>query len=232
MSREKHQRIREQFSQLNIDLQELRDNYLEQISNIINKAIKNYEDKDLWEQSYNNIIDLFYEALTETYLQTTIALKEIYNGNISDEIPDIKDFIYNEDGKTLPERVKQYWDEVKKILKKAPPSYSKKDSIKNQTITLYLLNMYNRILTNEIINIKAGVKKVKHPNKPVDLVEVIEITDGECCHNGGLFLAIDEPDEPPYHIGCLCESWLDYYDPNDPYDYNILKGLGWEEDDE
>lgn len=232
MSRESHKKIRDQFSQLSIDLQKLRDNYLEQISNIINKAIKNYEDKDLWKQSYNNVIDLFYEALTETYLQTTIALKEIYNGNISDEIPDIEDFIYKEDGKTLPERVKQYWDEVKKILKKTPSSYSKRDSIKNQTITLYLLNMHDRILTNEIINIKAGVKKVKHPNNPGDLVEVIEITDGQCCNNGGLFLATDGPDEPPYHIGCLCESWSDYYDPNDPYDYDILKDLGWEEEDE
>ena len=154
MSRESHQKIRDQFSQLNIDLQELRDKYLEKISSIINKAIKNYEDKDLWKQSYDNTINLFYEALTETYLQTVIALKEIYNGNISDDIPNIEDFIYKEDGKTLSERIKDYWNEVKKLLKD-PQSYSKKDSVKNQTITLYLLNMHDRILTNEIINVKC-----------------------------------------------------------------------------
>ena len=36
MSRESHQKIRDQFSQLNIDLQKLRDKYLEKISSIIN----------------------------------------------------------------------------------------------------------------------------------------------------------------------------------------------------
>ena len=135
------------------------------------------------------------------------------------------------EGLNIAERIKDYWNEVKKLLKDSQ-SYSKKDSVKNQTITLYLLNMHDRILTNEIINVKTGVKKAKHPSNPGGCVEVIEITDGECCSNGGIFLAEDGPDEPPYHIGCLCDSWSDYYDPEDPYDLEVLHELGWEEEDE
>ena len=237
MSRESHQKIRDQFSQLNIDLQELRDKYLEKISSIINKAIKNYEDKDLWKQSQDNIINLFYEALTETYLQTVIALKEIYNGNISDDIPNIEDFIYKEDGKTLSERIKGYWDEVKKLLKDSQ-SYSKKDSVKNQTITLYLLNMYDRILSNEIQNIKTGIKEVKRIKNINDFISIIEIIHSDTCgcklceNLEGFYLEEDYPGHPPFHVGCLCDWIPDFYNPNDPQDLEILQEAGWEEEDE
>lgn len=237
MSREKHQKIREQFFQLSANLQKLNDNYLEQISNIINKAIKNYQDKDLWKESYNNIVDLFYEALTETYLQTTVALKEIYNGNISDNIPDIENFIYKDDGKTLSERIKGYWDEAKILLKDSSFN-NKKDSTKNQTIILYLLNMYDRILSNEIQNIKTGVKEVKKIKNIDNFIPIIEIIHSDTCGCGlcetleNFYLEEDDPGHPPFHIGCQCEWLWDLYDPNDPQDLEVLQEAGWEEEDE
>ena len=91
--------------------------------------------------------------------------------------------------------------------------------------------MYDRILTTEIQNVKMGVKEVKKPMN-VDLVEVIYITDGECCNHGGLYLADDDPEKPPYHPNCQCDCWSDYYDPQDEYDRMILEELGWEEEDE
>lgn len=236
MSRENHQKIKKQFAQLKIDLQKLNDNYLEQISNVINKAIKNYKDKDLWKESYNHIVDLFYEALTETYLQTTIALKTIYNGNISDDIPDMEDFIYKDDGKTLSERIKGYWDEAKKLLKDSSFN-NKKDSNKNQTIILYLLNMYDRILSNEIQNIKTGIQEAKIIKNMGNLIPLIEIYHTDDCSCGmcdlleGFYLEEDDPGHPPFHIGCQCEWWRDFYDPNDPQDLEILQEAGWEEDD-
>ena len=218
----RHEEIRNKFKELNDKLEDKKYKYLEEISSIINKTIKNYEDKKIQKTSYDNIVNLFYAALTDTYLETTIALKNIYN-EISDEIPDIEDFIYKDDKKTLPERIKQYWDEAF-ILLKNPQADS-------QEIALYLLTMYERILNNEMINVKAGVKKVKKPIND-DGIEVIVITDGECCNNGGIYLADEAPQEPPYHINCECDSWHDFYYPTDEADLEELQELGWEEEDE
>ena len=66
--KERHNEIAEQFEKLNLTLQDKKENYLEQISSIINNAVKKYEDKDLWKNSYDKIVNLFYDALTETYL--------------------------------------------------------------------------------------------------------------------------------------------------------------------
>jgi hypothetical protein len=41
------------------------------------------------------------------------------------------------------------------------------------------LTAYDKILTNEMINVKAGVKKVKKPIDP-DGIEVVIISNGEC----------------------------------------------------
>jgi len=167
-SKKRHQKVADQFKELNAKLNKKKDEYLEKISKNINKAVKNYEDKKQWKQYYNEIVNLFYAALTDTYLLTAIALKEIY-GQISDNIPNIEDFLYTEDDKTLPERLKQYWDEALSLLKNSQTD--------PQEIALYLLSMYDRILTTEMQNVKTGVKQTKKPIRETD-IEVIIITDG------------------------------------------------------
>jgi len=82
-----------------------------------------------------------YAALTDTYLETITTLKSIYT-EISDDILDIEDFIYKSDDMTLPQRIKKYWDEAASFLKN--PEMDIKE------ISLYLLRMYDRILSNEI----------------------------------------------------------------------------------
>ena len=64
----RHKKIADAFAELNSTLSEKRNEYLEKISGTINKAIKNFEDKDLWKESYDKIVDLIYAALTDTYL--------------------------------------------------------------------------------------------------------------------------------------------------------------------
>lgn len=230
-SKERHQKVANEFSKLNSELEKIKDNYLEKISSTINKAIKNHEDKDLWKSSYDKIVDFFYEALTETYLKTVLTLKDAYNDNISDDIPNLEDFIYTEDGKTLQERIKGYWNEVAVLLKGS----------KNETqeISLYLLSMYDRILSNEIQNVKAGIKKTKKVNDMPGLIKIIEIIHSDecdcdlCNQLEGFYLEDDAPnDGPPFHIGCQCDSWEDFYNPNDPQDLEVLQEAGWEEDDE
>ena len=228
MGKNRHKKIVDAFSELNSTLNGKKDEYLEKISKTINKAIKNYENKDLWKESYNKIVDFMYAALTDTYLETVITLKDVYV-NISDETLDIEDFIYKNDDMTLPERVEKYWDEAATFLKNPEAD--------TQELSLYLLSMYDRILTNEMQNIKTGVKEAKIATDSNDLIYVIEILHSDDCGCElcnvleGFYLEEDDPGHPPFHIGCQCEWIPDFYDPNDPQDLEVLQEAGWEEDD-
>lgn len=228
-SKERHQKVAQQFAKLNKTLETTHDTYLEKISVVINKAVKNYTDKDLWNTSYSDIVDLVYAALTETYLETTTTLRNTYK-QISDKIPTIEDFIYKDDKITLPERIKGYWDEAKQFLKNP--------QINSKEIALHLLRNYDRILTNEMVNVKAGVKRVKKPIKPDDnAIEIVEIIHSDGCDCElcevleGFYLKDDNPSEPPFHLGCQCDSWTDFYYPTDEQDLEVLQEAGWEEDD-
>ena len=137
----RHKKIADAFAQLNSTLNEKKDDYLEKISSTINKATKKSDNKKLWEESYDKIVDLMYAALTDTYLETITTLRNVYV-NISDETPDLEDFLYKEDDMTLPQRIKKYWDEVAAFLKNP--------EVDTQEISLYLLSMYDRILVTEI----------------------------------------------------------------------------------
>lgn len=224
----RHKKVAEAFAKLNSVLDEKKDDYLEQISKIINKAIKQYDDKNLWKESYDKIVDLIYAALTDTYLETTLTLKDTYI-EVSDEILNIEDFIYKDDDITLPQRIKKYWDEVATFLKN-PESDT-------QEISLYLLNMYDRILDNEMQNIKTGVKEAKKPEIIDNLIPIIEIIHSDNCECEacnfleGFYLEDDDPGHPPFHIRCGCDWHWDLYDPNDPQDLEVLQEAGWEEDD-
>ena len=97
--------------------------------------------------------------------------------------------------------------------------------------------MYDRILDNEMKNIKTGVKEAKKIKTPENLIPIIEIihSDGctcnECTTLEGFYLEEDNPGHPPFHIGCGCDWIKDFYNPNDEQDLEILQEAGWEEDD-
>lgn len=224
----RHKKIADAFAELNSTLSKKRDEYLEKISSTINKVVKKSDDKKLWKESYDKIVDLIYAALTDTYLETLTTLRNVYV-NISDETLDIEDFIYKDDDITLPQRVKKYWDEAASLLKNPESDI--------QEISLYLLNIYDRILSNEMQNIKTGVKKAKRIKDTGDLIPIIEIIHRDDCDCGlcdaleGFYLEDDDPGPPPFHIGCECDWLWDLYNPNDPQDLEVLQEAGWEEDD-
>ena len=228
MSKASHKKVTDAFNELNSVLDKKRDSYLEKISSTINKAVKKSDDKKLWKESYDKIVDLIYAALTDTYLETVTTLRNIYV-NISDETLNIEDFIYKDDDITLSQRVKKYWDEVASLLRNPETDI--------QEISLYLLNIYDRILDNEMQNIKTGVKEAKKPKFVDDLIPIIEIIHSDNCGCSdcdileGFYLEDDDPGHPPFHIGCKCDWYWDLYDPNDPQDLEILQEAGWEEDD-
>lgn len=55
-------------------------------------------------------MDLIYNSLEETYSITTQSIKDIYN--ITTKSNKIKDLTYNGDGKTLDERIQQYFSDL------------------------------------------------------------------------------------------------------------------------
>lgn len=153
----------------------------------------------------------------------------------------IDDLTYKADGKTLPERVKFYWDETEKLLKQAKDN---KSAITNAKV--HLLAMLERILTTEINMVSNGVKKNKSPilvnKKKVkaktkkqlqemsdDEYAVFVHVDGCACGDGppcncpdydGDYPE-DEVPWPPYHSNCDCSTWY-YVITNDPDDIHDL----------
>lgn len=219
-SRQRHKKVVESYKSLNRVLNTKKFQYLEQISKIINKAVRHHDDHKLWLESYKKIVEIFYTALTESYLETISILRDTY-GDLSDQIPKIDDLLYKKDKKTLPERIKGYWDEGGLLLQT-------QHSL-NSSIALHLLNMLERILATEIKHLSNKLKQEKLLPIP-GCVEVVTITDGQCCSHGGTYLLseISDEDLPPYHPNCQCDYWIDLYDPTDEYDLQILLDLGWE----
>ena len=131
---------------------------------------------------------------------------------------------------TLPQRIKKYWSEVTTFLKNP--------EVDTQEISLYLLSMYDRILVTEMQNVKTGVKKAKMVKDTSDLIAVIEVAHSDGCDcemcsvMEGFYLEEDEPETPPYHPGCQCDWWKDFYDPSDEQDLEVLQEAGWEVEDE
>lgn len=220
--KERHEIIVKGFEKLNKNLEEIRNKSLEKISTNINKALKSIDNQKLQRDSYHNIVDTMYGALTDTYLETTMALKNIYT-QIADEIANIDDFIYSGDKLTLSDRIKKYWDEIPILLKKNGDS---------KLIALTLLTRYDIILNNEMQNVKSGVKRTKKPIDP-DGIEIVVILNGECecCNHEGIYLADDDPELPPYHIGCQCDFYYEFCYPTDEADLEELQELGWEDED-
>lgn len=102
-----------------------------------------------------------------------------------------------------------------------------------EQVSLYALNMYDRILATETQNVKTGVKKTKKPIWTEDCIPTIEISSGECeyCSNSDIYLLDDDPPLPPYHPNCQCDWWYDEYDPQDEFDKEELRDAGWEDED-
>lgn len=220
--KERHEIIIKGFEKLDKNLEEIRNKSLEKISTNINKALKDTDNQKLQRDSYHNIVDTMYGALTDTYLETTMTLKNIYI-QIADEVANIDDFIYSGDKLTLSDRIKKYWDEIPILLKKNGDP---------KLIALTLLTHYDIILNNEMQNVKSGVKRTKKPIDP-DGIEIIVISNGECecCNHEGIYLADDGPELPPYHIGCQCDFYYEFCYPTDEADLEELQELGWEDED-
>lgn len=170
----------------------------------------------------NTIYEQFYTAFEEAYSITSSSLKNIYNKVLPYDIKKIKDLTYSEDGKTVDDRIREYFDDAK----------SKIDKNTEQIVKQRLRYNLYRILDTEIKNISETVKRNKKPI-PEDGLYVIQVIEGcgndcghDCIEYNGIYPEDEDIEWPPYHPSC---TGIGYYDFTD--DPDEIEEAGIEEGD-
>ena len=186
-TRQKIHKLREE-----IDL--IREQDFEKIVSFILKALKEYQNNAMsWDNLYFEVEDLFYKSFEGVYKSMNIGLEGIYKQLKEFSVEDISDLTYHLDGKTIEERLKEYWDESKKRL----------DNKENpEDVKTYLINKYDRILNTETRIIESRIKNYRKPLNAAMLI--IEHSSGCPDCPGGEYAADENVDLPPFHPNCQC----------------------------
>ena len=186
-TRQKIHKLREE-----IDL--IREQDFEKIVSFILKALKEYQNNAMsWDNLYFEIEDLFYKSFEGVYKSMNVGLEGIYKQLKEFSVEDISDLTYYLDGKTIEERLKEYWNESKKRL----------DNKENpEDVKTYLINKYDRILNTETRVIESRVKNYRKPLNAAMLI--IEHSSGCPDCPGGEYAADENVDLPPFHPNCQC----------------------------
>ena len=186
---------RQAYKNLDSDISVLITDTLENISKLIIDSPLANEDK---------IINLIYSFLETVYSTIINSLSEIYSQLADFNIDDILDLTYQEDGKTIEDRVHEY--------------------LLNHIDLISTLYKFDLLLDTESKNIKRAI--IDNRVRPVASILIIEC-DEEDCHFGcdqyaGEYPA-DEPIElPPYHPNCDCFYYfVETDDPDDIKDLDL-----------
>ena len=160
------------------------------------KNVSKLEEQEKISKEFDNFeqdtLNLIYKSLEETYSLTSQSVKDIYN--ITSKSAKVKDLTYNGDGKTLEERLEQYFSELLNHV-------SSRDAVDWNVIKNNLNYRLMLILDTETQNIKIRVTQIKVEGH----CEFAEVLPGVCCPGSGGIFPVDELDFPPYHPGCMCE---------------------------
>jgi hypothetical protein len=186
---------------------DIRNKRIQQISELYNLIIANNETakeelykiiKDVTKKNADKIIlqteDYIYDILSQNLSTTLTELKKIYGENFNEkEILNIEDAFYNEDGKTISERIENW---IKGILDEEEEKPDKNDIL----ILFYHLCL---IVDNETFRIIVFAIKNKI------LYDYVEILSGEGCdicseYSDGEAHLEEDIVSPPYHPGCQC----------------------------
>ena len=198
--------ISTEIKKLRKDIDKLIDKYLQKITSIILKAIKNYPSD--WNIHYKKIENLFYDFLTEIYNIVNKYLKYIYNDLPEFDVKDIFDLAYDIDGKKITDRLKEYWDEVASRIE---------DEETTVDVSHYLINMYDRILFTESRVVESKLIEAKKPNNASLLV--IEAGCEKC--SGGEYPPGENVDLPPFHPNCNCIHYYEIANEDDVHDLDL-----------
>ena len=181
------------------DIAKLEKKYEDKIAVVIVSALrkseKTIEESDLiaiWDKAEDKIIDLIYELLERVYRLILEFIKEVYpKAKISKRI-DIKSLTWQEDGKTIEDRVKLYCDYAHEVLK----------TDKNISILRNrLIHNFIRIIETEDIVVLNQVLRHIAGDYPY-----VQISNGscECCGPREIELVKNVLEWPPFHPMCKC----------------------------
>ena len=206
----KHQKIKDKLEKATDVLNKKIDSELENIIKTLFSWIAEGE-KINTEDHRDFLIDLFYNALGNLYSEINIQLGKIYKTVAPFNLRDITDLTFQEDGKTLNERIGKYLDD----LEKKRVSGDFQDDLKN-----FGTNMYSRLLNNEGKYLFTHLMEMKI--KPVASILVIETgtCDDLCNEWGGEYPAGESIPLPPYRTNCQCSAY--YIETDDEDDVNDL----------
>lgn len=206
----KHQKIKDKLEKATEVLNKKIDSELEAIIKIIFSWIAN-DEKINTEDHQADLIDLFYKALENLYSEINIELGKIYKKVAPFNLKNIIDLTFQEDGKTLDERIIKYLDDLeeKRLSGDLP------DNLKN-----FSVNMYSRLLNNESKYLFTHLMEMKI--KPVASILMIEAgtCDDLCSEWNGEYPADEPIPLPPYHTNCQCSAY--YIETDDEDDVNDL----------
>lgn len=154
------------------------ENYKEDLYKIIKKFIN--ENK---KQLEDKVTDAIYDSLENTLSITLKYAREMYKSFNQDKNIDLKNLLYNKDGKTLEERIHAWIED------------------ENPMNLLYHFCLILDTETFQIIH--QGIRNKIN----IEYVEVVGDGGCEVCGeycDGELYYE-DEIEFPPYHPGCMCE---------------------------
>ena len=206
----KHQKIKDKLKKTVEVLNKKIDSELEAIIKIIFSWIVS-DEKINTKEHQTILISLFYKALENLYSEINIELGKIYKKVAPFNLKNIIDLTFQEDGKTLDERIIKYLDDLeeKRLSGDLP------DNLKN-----FSVNMYSRLLNNESKYLFTHLMEMKI--KPVASILVIEAgtCDDLCGEWNGEYPADEAIPLPPYHTNCQCSAY--YIETDDEDDVNDL----------
>lgn len=200
-----HRKIRKKINDFLNDLDSETEELLMKI------ILKYQKTKDISNKDLIVVIDFIYNILSEVYKITSSELKKLYSQIKDFDIENILELTFNDDGKTLNQRVESY---IKEIPDHYEMNYTKtNDHLKATSLTFsYIKSKIDRIIYTESYQIESQVKKIKKPIRASLLI--IEAGCGDLCQ-GGEYPADEDVDLPPFHPNCQC-IW--YYDETDDLD--------------
>lgn len=194
-------KIREQATEkLFLEINKLEDKYISKISSILISSIKKSKNKnseeiiEIWNKAEKEIIDLIYQMLEKVYAYILKFIKKYYPKAESERM-DIKDLIWDKDGKTIEDRVKIYCDFAKEYLTLIGDA-------KNEELKETLIYNFMRITQTENTTIFHTFLKEKISK----YYRYGYISNGkcECCATGGVIKPVADIKWPPRHPLCSC----------------------------
>ena len=185
------------------DIAKLEKKYEDKIAVVIVSALrkseKTIEESDLiaiWDEAEDKIINLIYELLERVYRLILEFIKEVYPETKISKRIDIKSLTWQEDGKTIEDRVKLYCDYAHEVLK----------TDKNISILRNrLIHNFIRIIETEDIVVLNQVLRRVAEDYPY-----VQISNGscECCGPREIELVKNVSEWPPFHPMCKCVAIL------------------------